>query len=169
LVYIFVPNSGAREACFLQIGADGEESDIGYNRVGANRYEGFRFRSGVMPPGEHPFGRLLMRERRIAFALVLSIVFPLAARGADRQLDEAKRSHDTAVAKADAELQAVEKKCAAEKAAADARLIKAYEEAIKRATQHGDLTAANQLLAEKNAIQTGSGGLTSKWIDGENR
>lgn len=111
-----------------------------------------------------------MRERGIASALVLLVaVFPLAARGADRQLDEAKRSHDTVVAKADAELQAVEKKCAAEKAAADARLVKAYEEAIKRATQHGDLTAANQLLAEKNALQSGSGGLTSKRIDGETK
>jgi hypothetical protein len=112
-----------------------------------------------------------MRQRRIAFALVLSVAFPLAARGADRQLDEAKHAHDVAVARADAELQSVEKKCGAEKAAADARLVKVYEEAIKRATQRGDLTAANQLLAEKNAILTGSAsfGVKSRWIDGETK
>lgn len=49
LVYFFVPNSGVHDACFLQIGADGEQSAIGYNRVGANRYKGFQFRSGVTP------------------------------------------------------------------------------------------------------------------------
>lgn len=109
-----------------------------------------------------------MRHRIVVIAFITSIAVPFAARGADRQLEDAKHAHDVAAAKADADLQAAEKKCAAEKSAADARLIKAYEEAIKRATQRGDLAAANQLLAEKDAIQTGSAdsGIKSKWIDG---
>ena len=121
-----------------------------------------------------------MRYIKVAFAFLLSIAFPFAARAADRQLEDAKRAHDVTVAKADAELQTADKKCATEKQAADARLIKVYEEAIKRATQRGDLAAANQLLAEKNAIQAGSGGSgaagdykpgdgNSKWIDGKNK
>jgi hypothetical protein len=121
-----------------------------------------------------------MHYRRVVLAFLLSIAFPFPALGADRQLEDAKHAHDVAVAKADADLQAAEKKCATEKQAADARLIKVYEEAIKRATQRGDLAAANQLLAEKNAIQTGSAGSgttgedksgasNSKWIDGKKK
>jgi hypothetical protein len=85
--------------------------------------------------------------------LCLSTLMLVGADRADRGLEDAKQTHDGEIKKADAELERAQLKFKRDKEQANAKLIKAYEEAIKRTTQRGDLEGANRLLAEKKALQ----------------
>lgn len=97
-----------------------------------------------------------MRHTALAIAFFAAVSIVLAADVTDRLLETAKQGYDVVVAKADAELQKAEQRCAQTKADAKGRLVKAYEDAIKRATQRGDLESANKLLEEKKALEGGA-------------
>jgi hypothetical protein len=95
-----------------------------------------------------------MQTRMIFGFLVVFVVASCTLRAEDA-LDAAKKVYEAAVKKADDTVAATQKKADEDKAKAKTVLIKAYEEAIKRITQKGDLEAANALVAEKKVLEGG--------------
>lgn len=71
----------------------------------------------------------------------------------DGPLEAAKRLYDQEAGRIDAALAQAEKEADEQKAKARQKLLKAYEEAIKRTTQRGDLVTANAMLEEKSEIE----------------
>lgn len=85
----------------------------------------------------------------------LLFAMPQDSKKGDTSLDAAKKAYEQEIRKVQEVLQAAKKKGEEDTSKAREKLIKAYEEAIKRTTQKGDLEAANKLLAEKKALEAG--------------
>lgn len=89
---------------------------------------------------------------------VLSLLHVVVAAAADAPaidgpLEAAKKLYDQEAGRIDAALAQAEKEADEQKAKARQKLLKAYEEAIKRTTQRGDLVTANAMLEEKSEIE----------------
>lgn len=76
----------------------------------------------------------------------------------DAALEAAKGLYDKTAAKLDQDLEAAKKKHADGATAAREKLMAAYDAAIKRATQKGELEAANALVAAKKQLAQGKQG-----------
>lgn len=101
----------------------------------------------------------LVRFLAVALALLLTdrAALPQDSKKNDPALEAAKKSYDQEMHKIDDALQVAKKKADEDAAKAREKLIKVYDEVIKRTTQKGDLETANALLAEKKALAGGEG------------
>jgi hypothetical protein len=97
----------------------------------------------------------VMRYLFASFAFLLCGTMLFAAE--DPALEAAKGQYDKSISKLDQDLEAAKKKHADGAAAAKEKLLAAYDAAIKRTTQKGELEAANLLVAAKKALAQGEG------------
>lgn len=97
-----------------------------------------------------------MRFTLFLAASILCVAVVHAAE--DPALEAAKALHEKTNTKLDQDLETAKKKHTDGLAAAREKLLVAYDAAIKRATQKGELEAANALVAAKKNLQAGDAG-----------
>lgn len=96
-----------------------------------------------------------MRHLTLALGLLIFASFVFADSPPDPQVENAEKLRQTEIQRAEAELQKSQQKLKEDKEVADNKLVKAYEDAIKRAMKRKDLDAANAFAEKKKAFQEG--------------